>query len=234
MASLPSLVGAHTILGGQGVSSMHLFTLDDFKVFDIRGFNERMAAILTRIRPKLTSIGEELAPKVSLLVDCPLYVHVAKHARRTVNPPDDTWAAFGASPRGYKKDVHFKVAVSRHCVRFLFEAGPEYYAKSDWAHGWHREFKDLAEGLKGSKDLASFKDEHDEDPAARLAALAPADLKRLVDELVRRRDGQFVLGRRIDAVEFAGLKPKQVERIALDTFRPLSPLFQIHEARMLA
>ena len=58
MASLPSLVGAHTILGGQGVSSMHLFTLDDFKVFDIRGFNERMAAILTRIRPKLTSIGE--------------------------------------------------------------------------------------------------------------------------------------------------------------------------------
>ncbi len=193
---------------------MHLLTLDDFKVFDISGFNERMAAILTRIRPKLTSIGEELAPKVSLLVDCPLYVHVAKHARRTVNPPDDTWAAFGASPRGYKKDVHFKVAVSRHCVR--------------------REFKDLAGGLKGSKDLASFKDEHDEDPAARLAALAPADLKKLVDELVRRRDGQFVLGRRIDAVEFAGLKPKQVEKIALDTFRPLSPLFQIHEARMLA
>ena len=95
---------------------MEIFTLDDFNVFDLRGFNERMGAIMTRIRPKLTSTGEELAPKLSPLVDRPLYVHVAKHARRTVNPPDDTWAAFGANPRGYKKDVHFKVAVSRHCV----------------------------------------------------------------------------------------------------------------------
>jgi len=43
---------------------MELFTLDDFKIFDIPGFNERMAAILTRIRPKLTSIGEDLAPKL--------------------------------------------------------------------------------------------------------------------------------------------------------------------------
>src|SRR5947207_816856 len=96
---------------------MELFTLHDFKIFDIPGFHERMAAILTRIRPKLTSIGDRLAPKVSPLVDVPLYVHVAKHARRTVNPPDDTWAAFGASPRGYKKDVHFKVAVSRSTAR---------------------------------------------------------------------------------------------------------------------
>ncbi len=51
---------------------MELFTAEDFKVFDIQGFHERMAAILTRIRPKLTSIGEELAPRVSELVDVPL------------------------------------------------------------------------------------------------------------------------------------------------------------------
>src|SRR5213596_3420863 len=126
---------------------MELFTADDFKIFDISGFNDRMAAILTRIRPKLTSIGEELAPRVSELIDTPLYVHVARHARRTVNPPDDTWAAMGANPRGYKKDVHFKIAVSRHCVRFLFEAGPEYYAKPDWKNEWHREFKRVSPAL---------------------------------------------------------------------------------------
>src|SRR5947209_2843414 len=126
---------------------MELFTAEDFKVFDIQGFNDRMAAIRTRIRPKLQSIGEEVAPRASGLVDTPLHVHVAKHARRTVNPPDDTWAALGANPRGYKKDVHFKIAISRHCLRFLFEVGPEYYAKSDWARGWHREFKDIAAEL---------------------------------------------------------------------------------------
>jgi len=212
---------------------MELFTLNDFKVFDIKGFNERMAAIMLQIRPKLTSIGEELAPKVSPLVDRPLYLHVAKHARRTVNPPDDTWAALGASPRGYKKDVHFKVAVSRHCVRFLFEAGPEYYAKEKWARGWNSDFKDLSRRLKGNKGLVWFKNEHDENPAARLENLSPGDLKKLVAELTRRKDGQFVLGARIDSRDFVNLKSKDVERVALATFKPVATLFQIHDARVL-
>src|SRR5215831_13053731 len=200
---------------------MELFTAQDFKVFDIQGFTERMAAIVTRIRPKLTSIGEELAPKVSELVDVPLFVHVAKHARRTVNPPDDTWAALGANARGYKKDVHFKVAVSRHCVRFLFEAGPEYYAKAAWTKDWLAEFKSLSGPLRRSKDLAWFKNEHDEDPAANLSTLAAEELKNLGDELIRRKDGQLVFGRRVSAAEFTGLKPNHVEKIAVDTFKPL-------------
>ncbi len=213
---------------------MDLFKPDDFKVFDLKDFNERMAAILTRIRPKLTSIGEELAPKLSAVVDCPLYVHVARHARRTVNPPDDTWAALGGNQRGYKKDVHFKIAVSRHCVRFLFEAGPEYYAKGDWVRGWNAEFKETVRGLATSKNLAWFKNEHDEDPAQLLADLAPAGLKKLAGELTRRKDGQFVLGTRIDAGDFVELKPKQVENLAIKTFKPLAPLFHIHKARVLA
>jgi len=213
---------------------MQLFTVQDFKVFDIQEFNDRMAAILTHIRPKLTSIGEELAPKVSELVDTPLFVHVAKHARRTVNPPDDTWAALGANARGYKKDVHFKIAISRHCVRFLLEVGPEYYAKAEWAMEWHREFKPAVDGFKSNKELAWFKNEHDEDPAATVAGLAARELKKLGDELTRRKDGQLVFGRRIGVSEFVELKPKQVEKAALETFKPLAGLFQMHEARVLA
>ena len=215
---------------------MELFKEDDFKVFDIQEFKGRMASILTRIRPKLTSIGEELAPKLSALVDCPLYVHVAKHARRIVNPPEDTWAAFGSNRRGYKKDVHFKFAVSRHCVRLLFEAGPEYYAKPEWVRGWYQEFREVANGLRGHKNLSWFKNEHDEAPAIRLADLSPADLRRLPEDLTRRKNGsgQFVLGIRVDAGEFLALKPKQVENLAIKTFEPLAPLFHIHEARVLA
>jgi uncharacterized protein YktB (UPF0637 family) len=55
---------------------------------------------------------------------------VARHARRTVNPPDDTWVAFAPDRRGYKKHCHFKVAVSRNAVRFLFDVGPEHADKS--------------------------------------------------------------------------------------------------------
>ena len=210
---------------------MDLFTSADFKIFDIAAFNERMGAIILKIRPKLTSIGETLAPKLSGLVDRPLFVHVAKHARRTVNPPDDTWAAFGADQRGYKKDVHFKVAVSRHCVRFLFEAGPEYYAKPDWAGEWARDFNAFSAALKAVKGLSWFKNEHDEEPAVALKDLAPAEIKKLGNELTRKRDGQLVLGRRVDAEEFVSLNPKQVEKIATGSFAPLAPLFDLYNTR---
>ena len=105
------------------------FRAADFGVFDVRGFRARMTAIRERVRPKLEALGHSLAPAVGRSVAGDVYPHVARHARRTVNPPDDTWVAFGPDPRGYKKQCHFKVAVSRRCVRFLFEVGPEHTEK---------------------------------------------------------------------------------------------------------
>jgi uncharacterized protein YktB (UPF0637 family) len=61
---------------------MDLFAPNDFKVFGIRGFHQRMNAIRRTIRPKLESIGQALAPRLSVVVDRPLFVHVAKHARK--------------------------------------------------------------------------------------------------------------------------------------------------------
>ena len=210
---------------------MELFTSKDFKVFDIPGFEDRMHAIRTNIRPKLTGIGEELAFGVSGLVDQPVYVHVAKHARRTVNPPDDTWAALGADKRGYKKDVHFKVAVSRNCVRLLFEVGPEYYDKSEWVLKWTRDIRHIVETIGSEKKLAWFKDEHDEEPEAALVTWSRGELKNLGRELTRRRDGQLVIGRRVDREDIVGMSTTGFKRIAMGTFRSVAPLFGLHESR---
>src|SRR5438034_11641218 len=90
------------------------FVTADFKVFDVKGFQPRMSEIRSRIRPKLEALGRSLAPTVSRSLGTEVFAHVAKHARRTVNPPDDTWVAFSPDARGYKKHCHFKVAVSRH------------------------------------------------------------------------------------------------------------------------
>src|SRR5699024_10240460 len=38
-------------------------------------------------------------------------LHIAKHARRTVNPPNDTWLAIAGNKRGYKKHPHFQVGL---------------------------------------------------------------------------------------------------------------------------
>ena len=89
------------------------FTHDDFAVFGIPTFPERMQAIKERLRPKLIALGEQFRPALNDMVNSALFPHVAKHARRTVNPPPETWVAFGPSPRGYKKFGYFGLAVSR-------------------------------------------------------------------------------------------------------------------------
>ena len=203
------------------------FGAADFKVFDVSGFQPRMDLIRTRIRPRLETLGRSLAPAVGRSVGDDTFAHVAKHARRTVNPPDDTWVAFGPDARGYKKHCHFKVAVSRHCVRFLFEVGPEHDDKKRWAAAWRKNAGKLGPVLRRMKDLARFANEHDETPAEALGDMAPDGLEEMSDALTRRRDGQLVLGRAVVAEEAQRWTEAQYRAAALDTFRALLPLYRL-------
>jgi len=203
------------------------FKTSDFKVFDIPGFKPRMDAIRTRIRPKLEAAGRDLLPDVSRIGGANAFVHVARHARRTVNPPNDTWVAFADDKRGYKKHCHFKVAISRGAVRFLFEAGPEHADKKRWCAAWKRHAPQLVPVLRRAKGLAWFKNEHDEEPAAILIDMAAEDVMRLCDELTRTRDGQLILGRAVSAEEAARWTPREYARAVRDTFHLLAPLYRL-------
>ena len=203
------------------------FVAGDFKVFDVSGFKPRMSEIRARVRPKLDAMGETLAPAVGRSIGGEVFVHVAKHARRTVNPPDDTWVAFGPDARGYKKHGHFKVAVSRGGVRFLFEIGPEHAEKRRWASAWKKNAPTVGPVLRRMRYLAWFKNEHDDEPAAPLADLTPESLAELADELIRTRDGQFVVGRAVPADEAARWTAAQYRSAALETFRALAPLYRL-------
>ena len=199
----------------------------DFKVFEVKGFQTRMAEIRQHIRPKLEALGQSLAPAIGRTTAADAFAHVAKHARRTVNPPDDTWVAFGPDPRGYKKHPHFKVAVSRHCVRFLFEIGPEHADKKRWAAAWTKSGSKLGPVLRGLKGLAWFKNEHDEEPAVWLADLSADGFAGLADELTRRRDGQIVIGKKVEASDAARWSDAEYRAAALETFRALAPLYRL-------
>jgi len=203
------------------------FGAADFKVFDVKGFQPRMSQIRERIRPKLETLGHSLAPAIQRTTGDETFTHVAKHARRTVNPPDDTWVAFCADRRGYKKHVHFKVALSRNCVRFLFEVGPEHADKKRWGAAWKKSAPNLGLVLRRMKRLSWFKNEHDETPAAALGDLTPDDLLAFADEIVRTRDGQLVLGRAVPADEAARWTEAQYRTAALETFRALAPLYRL-------
>jgi uncharacterized protein YktB (UPF0637 family) len=203
------------------------FAATDFRVFEVKGFAGRMSEIRGRIRPKLEVLGQRLLPEVSRALGAEAFVHVAKHARRTVNPPEDTWVAFASDRRGYKKHCHFKIAISRNAVRFLFEVGPEHGDKKRWAAAWKRNAPKLGPVLNRMKGLAYFKNEHDEQPASLLADLSVDALAALGDETLRTRDGQFVVGRVVPAAEAARWTEAQYRTAALETVRALSPLCRL-------
>ena len=215
-----------TRLAKGAVVGSSFFTANDFRVFEIPDFAGRMRAIREQVRPKLTALGESLAPHISRLIKGEVFPHVAKHARRTVNPPEDTWVAFGPDRRGYKKHTHFKVAVSKNCVRYLFEVGPEHEDKRGWARRRERRPADLIAIVKRGQDIGWFKNEHDEDPAASAGEAGPAEIRMMLGELTRRRDGQLVLGRRLSRAEVAGMTAEAFQKAALEVFRVLAPLYQ--------
>ena len=85
----------------------------DFEVFKGADFSARMQQIYTLVRPKLLRLGDELAPELRRKLHLEFFPHVARHQRRTVNPPPETWAAFGPSPRGYKRYGYLALCISR-------------------------------------------------------------------------------------------------------------------------
>lgn len=87
------------------------FTKHDFDTFQIDTLAGRMEAIQTRIQPKFQQIGEGLLDDVSAMVGSEMHLHIARHLRRKVNPPNDTWLAIAGNKRGYKQHPHFQVGL---------------------------------------------------------------------------------------------------------------------------
>ncbi len=99
-----------------------------------------MQAVRETIHPRLRELGDELADPLFRMAGEPMHPHVAKHARRSVNPPEDTWVAFGPNQRGYKKYPYVGVAISRFGIHPQVVAKPETWEADDafWDALLHR------------------------------------------------------------------------------------------------
>jgi uncharacterized protein YktB (UPF0637 family) len=91
--------------------SVSSFSAEDFSVFKIDGLDQRMEALKERIQPKLIALGDFFSQELSVMTGEEMFTHVAKHARRKVNPPNDTWVAFSGNKRGYKMVPHFQIGL---------------------------------------------------------------------------------------------------------------------------
>ncbi len=97
------------------------WTNKDFKVFTIDGLEQRMDALNLHVRPKFNQLGgEDFSAYFSSQLGEEFFPHVAKHARRTVNPPQKI--AGLPSPL-------IKEAIN-HCLTFRLVYGTHIYSSS--------------------------------------------------------------------------------------------------------
>jgi uncharacterized protein YktB (UPF0637 family) len=127
------------------------FTPTDFAVFKVAGFSARMQEIYTRVRPRLVKLGNELAPELARKFHLEFFPHVARHARRTVNPPPETWAAFGPSPKGYKRYGYLALCISGAGLHARMVVKSEADGRVEMARGLKSHAAQLAKSLRGTR-----------------------------------------------------------------------------------
>jgi len=200
------------------------FTQADFDVFLIPGLAPRMEALIARVRPKLEQLGDLLAPVLSVLYGEEIYAHVAKHARRTVHPPDDTWVAFASSKRGYKSLPHFQIGLwSTHVfIQFavIYES-PEHKAKL--AEALRRNRMQLISGLPGHYCWSL---DHMRPEGKPLTSMTEEDYEQMIHKLMHVKKTEALCGLHIDRYDPLLRDGERFVAVAEQTFRNLLPLYR--------
>jgi uncharacterized protein YktB (UPF0637 family) len=129
------------------MTTFPVFTDTDFDVFLVPGLEARMERLIEQVRPKLTDIGNLLSPFLSAQCGHEMFPHVAKHARRTVNPPNDTWVAFAPNKRGYKAYPHFQVGMWSTHLFIQFAIIYESAGKAEFADKLSAKWKTIRKGI---------------------------------------------------------------------------------------
>lgn len=131
------------------------FTKKDLEIFAVPGFADRMQLVADTIHPKLVKLGELLQPQLSRLVSHELFPHIAQHARRTVNPPEETWVAFSPDDKSYKNYVHFALCVGAIGVQARVTAKQECKDRKIFSQHVQNAVEKLKD-LKGAKEMADY------------------------------------------------------------------------------
>ncbi len=196
------------------------FTQDDFRVFKIEGFSARLGEIYARVRPRLLRLGDQLAPELARKLRMEFFPHVAKHARRTVNPPPETWVAFGPSPSGYKRYGYLALCISSAGLHARAVVKPEADRRIEMAEKIAAQAEELQKSLRGTRIARYDRWEFDTLPEE-----GPADVRLFgaLAESLSRRTGGIDLGFGWPLPEATRLDRAEV----IDAFRELEPLYRI-------
>ncbi|WP_168121999.1 DUF1054 domain-containing protein [Paenibacillus sp. HB172176] len=199
------------------------FLPDDFKVFELEGLTERMTGIQTRIQPKFQQIGAQLAAELSLLSGQEMFLHIARHARRKVNPPKDTWLALSPNKRGYKAHPHFQLGLFDDHLFLWLAFIYELPNKKKIASSFLKHLNETIAVVPGDFLLSM---DHMNKEARPVEGMSRKDWK---EALTRFRDvgkAELLLGRHIAADDKLLQNGEGLLQLAASTYEALLPLYK--------
>lgn len=203
------------------------FAKEDFAVFEIEGLEPRMEALIATVRPKLHQLGEQVAGFLGELCGEEMFPHVAKHARRTINPPHDTWVAYANNKRGYKAYPHFQIGLWSTHVFVQFAIIYECPGKSAFAE---RALTEL-DSVRGSVPARFvWSKDHMVPTGIVHGDLPDAGLAELFERLKTVKAAELTCGIHVRREEALRMDGDAFVRLAEDTFRTLHPLYKMATA----
>lgn len=197
------------------------WTEQDFEVFETPGLEERMEALSTYVRPKFEAMGQDFSAYFSGETGDEFFPHVAKHMRRTVNPPNDSWVAFAPYKRGYKAVPHFQIGLWESHVFVILAVIYEAPGKPQ-----------MANQLISTAALADMPEEfvvsgdHMKPEADSIASLGEEGIEKLLTRLRDVKKGELVIGRQLARADAAALDKDGFYAFAEETFRELLPIYR--------
>jgi uncharacterized protein YktB (UPF0637 family) len=199
------------------------FTRNDFDVFNIQGLEARMEGIQNQIRPKLEQLGDHFAPTLSAATGEEVFYHTAKHLRRTVNPPEDTWVAFSTSNRGYKKLPHFQIGLFQTHLFVWFAVIYESPVKKEFAGKLSVHQNEI---LKQIPDHFVWSTDHTKPDAIPHSEVNSAKFTEMTDRLKNIKKAELLCGIHIPNNDKI-LQDGEALLSKMDqTFKTLVPLYQ--------
>jgi uncharacterized protein YktB (UPF0637 family) len=200
------------------------FTQEDFEVFTIDGFEERMETLKSTIRPKLEILGNHYAPTLTTLTGDEMFSHVAKHARRSVNPPKDTWVAFSRNARGYKMLPHFQIGMWESHLFIWFAVIYEAPQKAEIATGFEKKISSI---LKQIPSHFVWSSDHMKPAAITQSALGKKGLLELFQKVQTVKKAELLCGIHISKEDAINMDPQELIQTIDQTFRTLLPLYKL-------
>lgn len=199
------------------------FEQADFDLFLVEGLEERMEILIKQLRPKFYDLGDNLKEELSVIVGEEKFPHVAKHARRKTNPPDDSWVAWGG-PRGYKMMPHFQICVWNSHVLIQWGLIYEANAKEVFGDNMSSRIKEIRKNIP--EDYHFFKD-HMKPEGVALKDLSDGDLKEYARRLKEVKKGELMVGKVLSRDEAIAMSPKEFYDTVIETWQNLNYLHKL-------